>query len=96
MAPEPEGSSPHLQEPTNDPYPEPGESTPHPSNQISVVLGIKMKYYQKVRHQSPSCWMQRFRWSAQAGMGDKEFYEISDFWFIFLMKVFQDFPVSCY
>jgi hypothetical protein len=30
MAPEPEGSSPHSQQPANDPYPEPGESTPHP------------------------------------------------------------------
>jgi hypothetical protein len=25
VAPEPEGSSPHSQEPANDPYPEPGE-----------------------------------------------------------------------
>jgi hypothetical protein len=33
VAPEPEGSSPHSQEPANDPYPEPGESTPHPPNQ---------------------------------------------------------------
>jgi hypothetical protein len=30
-APEPEGSSPHSQEPANDPYPDPGEST-LPSN----------------------------------------------------------------
>jgi hypothetical protein len=30
VAPEPEGSSPHSQQPVNDPYPEPGESTPHP------------------------------------------------------------------
>jgi hypothetical protein len=33
VAPEPEGSSPHSQEPANNPYPEPGESTPHPPNQ---------------------------------------------------------------
>jgi hypothetical protein len=33
MAPEPEGSSPHSQQPANDPYPEAGESTPHPRNQ---------------------------------------------------------------
>jgi hypothetical protein len=30
MAPEPRGSSLHSQEPANDPYPEPGESTPPP------------------------------------------------------------------
>jgi hypothetical protein len=33
MVPEPEGSSPHSQEPANGSYPEPGESTPHPPNQ---------------------------------------------------------------
>jgi hypothetical protein len=31
VAPEPEGSSPCSQKPANDPYPEPGESTPQPS-----------------------------------------------------------------
>jgi hypothetical protein len=30
VVPEPEGSSPHSQQPANNPYPEPGESTPHP------------------------------------------------------------------
>jgi hypothetical protein len=30
--PEPEGSSPHSQQPAKDPYPEPGESTPHLPN----------------------------------------------------------------
>jgi hypothetical protein len=30
VAPEPEGSSPHSQDPANGPYPEPGESTPRP------------------------------------------------------------------
>jgi hypothetical protein len=29
VAPELEGSSPHSQQPANDPYPEPGESTSH-------------------------------------------------------------------
>jgi hypothetical protein len=33
VEPEPEGSSPHSQQPANGPYPEPGESTPHPPNQ---------------------------------------------------------------
>jgi hypothetical protein len=33
VAPELEGSSPHSQQPANDPYAEPGESTPHPPNQ---------------------------------------------------------------
>jgi hypothetical protein len=33
VAPEPEGSSPHSQQPANGPYPEPAESTPHPPNQ---------------------------------------------------------------
>jgi hypothetical protein len=32
VAPEPEGSSPHSQQPSNGPYPEPGESTQHPRN----------------------------------------------------------------
>jgi hypothetical protein len=37
VAPEPEGSSPHSQQPANGPYPEPGESTPpSPSQQISL------------------------------------------------------------
>jgi hypothetical protein len=31
VAPEPEGSSPHSQQPASGPYPEPGESTPPPS-----------------------------------------------------------------
>jgi hypothetical protein len=31
VAPEPEGSSPHSQQPANCPYPEPGESIPPPS-----------------------------------------------------------------
>jgi hypothetical protein len=31
VAPEPEGSSPHSQQPANGPYPEPDKSTPHPS-----------------------------------------------------------------
>jgi hypothetical protein len=31
VAPEPEGSSPHSQQPPSGPYPEPGESTPHSS-----------------------------------------------------------------
>jgi hypothetical protein len=30
VAPEPEGSSPHSQQPANGPYPEPGQSTPPP------------------------------------------------------------------
>jgi hypothetical protein len=30
VAPEPEGSSPHSQQPASDPYPEPDESTPTP------------------------------------------------------------------
>jgi hypothetical protein len=33
VAPEPEGSSPHSQQPANGPYPEPAESTPHTPNQ---------------------------------------------------------------
>jgi hypothetical protein len=31
VAPEPEGSSPHSQQPANGPYPEPGESPPPPN-----------------------------------------------------------------
>jgi hypothetical protein len=37
MAPEPEGSSPHSQQPANGPYPEPGESTPHPPANLPKV-----------------------------------------------------------
>jgi hypothetical protein len=38
MAPEPEGSSPHSQQPANGPYPEPSESTPHtPPTNLSKV-----------------------------------------------------------
>jgi hypothetical protein len=33
VVPQPEGSSPCSQEPTTTPYPEPGESNPHPSSQ---------------------------------------------------------------
>jgi hypothetical protein len=33
VAPEPEGSSPHSQQPANRPYPESDESTSHPSSQ---------------------------------------------------------------
>jgi hypothetical protein len=36
VAPEPEGSSPHSQQPANGPYPEPGEATPHPPQPISL------------------------------------------------------------
>jgi hypothetical protein len=36
MAPEPEGSSPHSQQPANGPYPEPGESTPHTHTHTSL------------------------------------------------------------
>jgi hypothetical protein len=32
VVPELEDSSPHSQQPANDPYPEPGESIPHPPN----------------------------------------------------------------
>jgi hypothetical protein len=36
VAPEPEGSSPHSQQPANDSYPEPVESTPHTPKPISL------------------------------------------------------------
>jgi hypothetical protein len=36
VAPEPEGSSPHSQQPASDPYPEPRESTPPPPSTISL------------------------------------------------------------
>jgi hypothetical protein len=38
VAPEPEGSSPHSQQPANGPYPEPDESTPHPPPPEPVSL----------------------------------------------------------
>jgi hypothetical protein len=37
VAPEPKGSSPHSQQPANDPYLEPGESTPPPPQPISLT-----------------------------------------------------------
>jgi hypothetical protein len=36
MALDPEGSSPHSQQPANGPYPEPRESTPHTPEPISL------------------------------------------------------------
>jgi hypothetical protein len=36
VAPEPEGSSPHSQQPAKGLYPEPGESTPRPPQPISI------------------------------------------------------------
>jgi hypothetical protein len=39
VAPDPEGSSLHSQQPANGPYPEPGESTPHPpTNPVRSIL----------------------------------------------------------
>jgi hypothetical protein len=38
VAPEPEGSSPHSQEPTNDPYSQPGESTPPQPISLRSIL----------------------------------------------------------
>jgi hypothetical protein len=38
VAPGPEGSSPHSQQPANGPYPEPGESTPHPPPYLRSIL----------------------------------------------------------
>jgi hypothetical protein len=37
VAPEPKGSSPHSQEPANDPYPKPGESIPTPSSNLPMA-----------------------------------------------------------
>jgi hypothetical protein len=37
VAPQPEGSSPHSQQPATDPYPEPDESTPHPPTSLPKV-----------------------------------------------------------
>jgi hypothetical protein len=51
VAPEPEGSSPHSQQPANGPYPEPGESTPHPppppypiSIRFSLILSCHLRF----------------------------------------------------
>jgi hypothetical protein len=37
MVPEPEDSSPHLQEPATGPYPEPTESAPHPPANLPEI-----------------------------------------------------------
>jgi hypothetical protein len=37
VAPQPEGSSPHTQQPATGCYPEPGESTPHPTTNLPKV-----------------------------------------------------------
>jgi hypothetical protein len=57
VAPEPEGSSPHSQQPANGPYPEPAESTPHPPTNLSKVhfdpiyaLVLLMRYVIKLLH----------------------------------------------
>jgi hypothetical protein len=37
VVPEPEGSSPHSQQPAIDPYPQQGESTPHPPTNLPKI-----------------------------------------------------------
>jgi hypothetical protein len=44
MAPETEGSSPHSQEPASGPYPEPGESTPHPQTNLRRSILIPFSH----------------------------------------------------
>jgi hypothetical protein len=43
-APEPEGSSPHSQQPANGPCPEPGESTPHPPRPPQPISRISILF----------------------------------------------------
>jgi hypothetical protein len=60
---EPEGSSPHSQQPANDPYPEPGESTPHPLSQCpwgpfdpilpSILWSLEWALFFRLSHQNP-------------------------------------------
>jgi hypothetical protein len=64
VAPEPEGSSPHSQQPPNGPYPEPGESTPHPPTDLPKV------HFEPILPSTP--WS--FKWSFPSGFPTKTLY----------------------
>jgi hypothetical protein len=63
VAPEPEGSSPHSQEPATSPSPEPGESTPYPPTNLpkfhfdpilpSTPWSLKWSFSFGLSHQNP-------------------------------------------
>jgi hypothetical protein len=63
VAPELEGSSPHSQQPANDRYPEPGESTPYSPNNLlnvhfdptllSTPWSSKWSFYHGLSYQNP-------------------------------------------
>jgi hypothetical protein len=63
MVPEPEGSSPYLQEPATSCYPEPTGSTPHPPANLSKIhsgpiipsmpLSSEWSLYFGLSHQNP-------------------------------------------
>jgi hypothetical protein len=61
VAPEPEGSSPHSQQPAKGPYPEPGEPTPTPPNNLPKI------YFHPIFPSTPwsSNWPFSFRLSHQ-------------------------------
>jgi hypothetical protein len=58
VAPEPEGSSPHSQQPANGPYPELAESSLHPTTSLSNV------HFDPILPYMP--WS--FKWSFSFGM----------------------------
>jgi hypothetical protein len=55
MAAESEGSSPHSQQPATGPYPEPGESTPHPPPHQPISLRSILIPSSHLRLDLPSC-----------------------------------------
>jgi hypothetical protein len=65
MAPEPEGSSPHSQQPASDPYPEPAESTPHPP-----PPNLPKVHFDPILPSAP--WS--FKWSFSTGLAPKTLY----------------------
>jgi hypothetical protein len=64
VAPEPEGSSPHSQQPATSPYPEPVESTPHPPTNLPKV------HFYPILPSTP--WS--FKWSFSYGIPSKTLY----------------------
>jgi hypothetical protein len=67
VAPESEGSSPHSQQPANDPYPESAESTPHPPNNLPKV------HFDTILPSTP--WS--FKWSFSFGLSHQNPVHVS-------------------
>jgi hypothetical protein len=67
VAPEPEGSSPHSQQPANDTYLEPGESTQHPPTNLPKV------HFDPILPSTP----RSFEWSFSFGLSHQNPVHVS-------------------